>query len=82
MILVDVYIPSVDETYDFMLDENVEVNKVILEICEIIAKKVQNGVVEHMERFLLYYMTSGKLLDKRRTLASSGVKDGSRLMLL
>lgn len=25
MILVDIYIPAVDETYDFMLDENTEI---------------------------------------------------------
>lgn len=82
MILVDVYIPSVDETYDFMLDEKTEVKKIIMEIVEIIAKKMQNGTTQNVDKFMLYHMTVGKALEKERTLAASGVKDGSRLMLV
>ena len=42
MILVDVYVPSLDDTFDFMLDENTEIDKVILEISEMIKKKVNS----------------------------------------
>lgn len=82
MILVDVYIPSVDETYDFMLDENTEISKIMLEILEVIAKKMQSGAVRYVKGFMLYHMTEGKALEKGSTLASSGVKPGSRLMLI
>ena len=82
MILVDVYIPSVDETYDFMLDENTEADKIILEIYEMIAKKMQNTAMQNIDDFMLYHMTAGKVLEKGRTLAVSGVKDGSLLMLV
>ncbi len=82
MILVDIYIPAVDETYDFMLDENTEIDKVILEIFEMISKKMQSGDREELEEFLLYHMDSNKALEKHRTLHSSGVRDGSRLMLV
>ena len=82
MILVDVYIPSVDEIYDFMLDEHTEVEKIILEICEMIGKKVQNSELKDMAGFMLYHMTMEKALERGRTLAMSGVKDGSRLMLV
>lgn len=82
MILVDVYIPSVDENYDFMLDENTEVEKIIQEIYEMISKKMHNATIQEVEEFMLYHMTVGKALEKGRTLASSGVKDGSKLMLV
>lgn len=82
MILVDVYFPSLDETYDFMLDENAEADQIILEICGMVAKKVQNGAMGDTRGFMLYHMTAKKALEGSRSLASSGVKDGSRLMLV
>ena len=82
MILVDIYIPAVDETYDFMLDENKEIEKVILEIFEMISKKMQSGKKEELDEFLLYHMNSNRALERHRTLYASGVRDGSRLMMV
>ena len=73
MILVDIYIPAVDETYDFMLDENTEIEKVILEIFEMISKKMQSGNREELDEFLLYHMDSSKALEKHRTLYDFGI---------
>ena len=39
MILTDIYIPAVDASYDFMLDENVPAIQVMEEISEMISKK-------------------------------------------
>lgn len=82
MILVDVYIPAVDDNYDFMLDENALVEKVILEITEMIAKKMKSGKIKNLEEFFLYSMDEKSALDKSKTLHVCGVKDGSRLMLV
>lgn len=82
MILVDVYIPSVDETYDFMLEEEIEADKIILEILSMIAKKTGGERIEETDEFELYHMTGGKRLEKLRTLSESGVKDGSHLMIV
>lgn len=82
MVLVDVYIPSVDETYDFMLDENTGADKIILEICEMIAKKTNSSSSVDGEEFLLYHMMTGKLIERGRTLSQSGVRDGSKLILV
>lgn len=82
MVLVDVYIPSVDETFDFMLDETAGADQIMLEIYEMVAKKMNSSTEEGIDEFLLYHMTTGKLVERGRTLAESGVRDGSRLMLL
>ena len=82
MILVDVYVPSVDETYDFVLDEMIETEKIIMEIYEMVNKKLNSSTAEGTDAFLLYHMTGEKLLERERTLAESGVRDGSRLMLV
>ena len=71
MILVDVYIPSIDEVYDFML-----------EITEIVSKKMQSGLIENARELMLCHIDEKKALDKYRTLYMSGIKDGSRLMLV
>ena len=39
MVLVDVFVPSVDKTYNFSLNENVTIDAVILEITEMIEQK-------------------------------------------
>jgi SPX domain protein involved in polyphosphate accumulation len=82
MFLVDVYVPSVDQTYDFMLDENTEIDNIIKEICEMLSKKIQNKDAKNSSEFTLYHMNTGKALDKAKTLGTSAVKDGSRLMLV
>lgn len=82
MILVDVYIPSIDDSYDFMLDENVSVEQVIVEISEMITKKVTGKARENKATFFMCSMDQDKLLDKNQTLYENGIRDGSRMMLV
>lgn len=82
MILVDVYVPSLDDTYDFMLDENTEIDKILLEITEMINKKVSSKTEKAPEEFLLYWLDNKCVLDRKRTLQNSGVIDGCKLMLI
>jgi hypothetical protein len=82
MILVDVYIPAVDESFDFALDENTLIEKVILEIIEMIAKKMKGSTERCAEDFFLYSIDKKEKLEKLSTLYASGVIDGSRLMLV
>lgn len=82
MILVDVYVPSLDDTFDFMLDENTEIDKVILEISEMINKKVNSKSKIIASEFMLCWLDNKCVLDSKRTLQSSGVIDGCKLMLI
>lgn len=82
MILVDVYIPSLDNTFDLMLDENITIDKLIIEISEMICKKVKSSIQGFSEELFLYRFDTEKRLDNGRTLFSSGVTDGCKLMLV
>ncbi len=82
MILVDVYIPAVDESFDFSLDENTLIEKVILEIMEIVSKKMKGSNEKCAEDFFLYSIDKEEKLEKLSTLYASGIIDGSRLMLV
>ena len=79
---LDVFISLMRTENDFMLDENTEIEKVILEIFEMISKKMQSGKKEELDEFLLYHMNSNRALERHRTLYASGVRDGSRLMMV
>ena len=48
MILTDIYIPAVDASYDFMLDENVPTIQVMEELSEMISKKVKEKKPEQI----------------------------------
>lgn len=82
MILVDVYVPAVDESFDFALDEDILIEKVIFEMMEMISKKMKGGNEGFAEDFFLYFIDKEEKLEKASTLYASGVIDGSRLMLV
>ena len=45
MILVDIYVPSLDKSYDFQVDETVTTEKLIMEIAEMIGNEVKTAAL-------------------------------------
>ncbi len=82
MILVDIYVPSVDNTYDFQLDEDAYVYAVVEEIGELIGQKEHSQVAGDMENLMLCAMNDKRVLPKDSTLAECGVRTGSSLILV
>lgn len=81
MILVDVYIPAVEQMYDFRLEEACCPDVIIGEICEMAEQKEQM-VPEEQGRFVLMDASMRCMLPFDRTLAESGVTDGHLLILV
>ncbi len=82
MITVDVYVPSLDNTFDFVLDENCPVSRIIEEMTEIISRQTGSSAAGNRDTFFLYKMQGELLLNGDDTLFSSGVRDGHRLLLV
>lgn len=82
MILVDIYVPVINETFDFQLDENIFVDSIIDEVVAILGKKMKNDAVADASGFELYGMEREEKINRESTLFAAGIKDGSRLMLL
>lgn len=82
MILVDIYIPSLDKTYDFQVDETVAVKNLIVEIAEMIGNETKSGKGLMTKKFLLCSMDQEIIFQKSSSLQSYGIKNGSRLMLV
>lgn len=75
MILVEVFVPAVNKTYDFKLDENLNVFEIVEEMAEIITAQENNGL-------LLFDENSHKALLYNSTLKENSVGSGARLILV
>ena len=82
MILVDVFVPSVDKTYDFQINENAPIYTVLEEISEMIGQKERSGVVGDVNKLQICDRESRSVLDKNRTLADYEISTGKSLILV
>ncbi len=82
MILVDIYVPSVDKVYDFQLNENTPINMLIEEISEMINQKEHTTLKGSIDDMLLCDKSSERILLKEDTLFSSGITTGKSLILV
>ena len=82
MILVDVYVPSVDNVYDFQLDEDSPIYLIVEEIGELIGQKEHSNIVGNIENLLLCSYKDKRILPKDSTLALCGIQTGNSLILV
>ena len=82
MVLVEVYVPAVDKTWDFQLDENARVTWIIDEIAEVLQKTLRIQEKESEKSWALCDMDEKAILPGNISLADCGVRNGSRLMFV
>lgn len=82
MILVDVYVPSLDKTYDFSLNDQASIAAVIEEISEMISQNEQCEMIKNPEELLLCSYDQRKILDMNTCLEENEIRSGSHLMLV
>ncbi len=82
MILVDVFVPSVNNVYDFRLDEKTPVQNVIEEICELIEMKEHCNLMGDIGSMMLCCQKRGRILPGYCTLSECGINTGSSLILV
>ena len=82
MILVDIYIPSVDKTYDFQINEQSRISTVVEEITEMIGQKERSRIVGDISKLLLCEYSTGSVLDPETTLEQAGIGTGEKLLLV
>ncbi len=82
MILVDIYVPAVNQTYDFSLDENARISLLLEEISGMICQKEQCQLRGSVKELLLVSQSSKKILNSEKTLSYYRVNQGDRLMLV
>lgn len=82
MILVDIYVPSTGNTYDFQLDEGIPVGNVIEEISEMIGQKEHCQIVGDITKLMLCARKEKRILHKDYSLAECHIVTGDSLILV
>lgn len=82
MIIVEIDVPTIQKTYDFMLDENITVYSAIEEIAELICQKEGFKSIKNSNEFRLFSCTDEKLLRCDKTLAENSVDTGNKLIFV
>lgn len=81
MILVDVYVPSLNRVYDFNLDEDSAISVLISEISELICKK-EHSVLDGLEKEFIMGSIDGNMnFNPVHSLKEYGIKNGDKLIL-
>lgn len=81
MINVEVHVPMIQKSYDFMLDESVRVYSVIEEIVELICQKEGFTEIEDSKGFHLFSYLTESLLNPEANFIENGVTNGMCLIL-
>lgn len=82
MLHVDVYVPALDVSYEFSLNEHAKVSMLIDEMTHIISQKEQKVWEGNVEELLLCSLSSARPLPMEQSLYQCKVCPGSRLLLL
>jgi len=86
MILVDIYAPAIDSSFDFNLDENVQISMLLDEIGEMIARATQNGNDNESEaevgNLMLWDADRRCILNSFLSLSENGITNGTRLLVV
>lgn len=80
MMLVEVEIPALWETFDFEVDEDARVEEVITQMEQTIAQK-KRMKPDEAEKYL-YAMNQEQVLSGEKTLREQGVQAGETLFLI
>lgn len=82
MVLVDVFIPALDKTYNFSLNEEVSVSVLIDEITEMVERKERSSFGGDRHELHLFCRKTQQMLPNRNTLRECAVVTGSLLILV
>lgn len=82
MIVVEIYVPVLDASYDFKLDENVPTGVVIEEIASVICQKEQCKIGGDKTQFMLFKVENRQSLSANLTLYENGVTTGDSLVFV
>lgn len=81
MILVDIHVPMLDRVYDFELDEEAEVERLIEDILVLIMEQEQLSCKNNKD-MCLYALGCETMLEPEKSLKQQGVCAGEQLILI
>ena len=82
MIMVDIFVPVLNNQYNFKLNDECPISVVIEEISGVVAQKERTELIGDKTKLELCLCAEKRILPKNMSLKACGIKNGSLLMLL
>lgn len=82
MILVDVFVPAIDKTYNFSLDEAAPIAQIVEELIELVERAEQTTFAGDRAHVQLVNKATRTALSAQNTLKECAVSTGSTLILV
>ncbi len=82
MIIAEVFVPSLDKSYEFKLNEDIAVWVVIDEISSVICQKEQCEIKGNKDSLMLFKPEVNQVLSMGLSLYENDIKTGDRLILI
>ncbi|MBQ9065526.1 MAG: hypothetical protein IJ123_08775 [Blautia sp.] len=79
---LDVYVPSLDHSYEFEVDEDCTIKEMIREMADILWKECGSAGKPDPEGFMLFVTGDEIVLPFNYTVLECGLTDGKRLIML
>lgn len=79
-ILVTVVVPMIEKSYDIYIPASKNI-KIAIDLLSETINELTDGHFPIKEKYMLMN-TSGEILDKKKTVKESGIKNGDRLILI
>lgn len=82
MILIDIHVASLGESFDFRVDETAKIIQVMSEISEMLTVKYRTGLNKPVSEFMLCSYDNKTIFDENLTLWEYNITNGSKLLLV
>ena len=82
MILVDVYVPALNQVFDFNLDENAKIEDLLDEMGEMVEQNSRSNISGKGPRLMLCSYDGNRILPLDSTLFQCEIRNGSRLLMV
>lgn len=81
MIQVEVYVPAIDRSFEFEINEHATIESIIEGLASMVAAQAGRSW-EDSSQLMLCYNEAGTILPTRKTAYQCSIRPGSRLILL
>ena len=82
ILLVEVYAPAYDKSYDMRVEEQKSIRQLMEEMTVLIGQKERNYMAGELEKLCLCSIERGEMLSREQCLQDYGIGNGYRFILI
>ena len=81
MMIVNISVPMLGTSYDFQIDENIQMYQVLEDVISLVCSREQCRTMADRNRVLLWEVSGGRIINRNLSAYENGLRTGSRLIL-